>query len=83
MAPFRRPLGTFHQQLRRPCGIVTAKQNIGSTYFFLEEQFDGSPEELFSLVPVRVQQRRKKLLQGWKYHLQCDRHVSEPIMTTR
>ncbi len=37
--------------------IVTAKQNIES-YLLLspEEHVDGSPEELCSLVPARVQQ---------------------------
>ncbi len=36
VAPFRRPLGTVHQQLRRQRAIVTAKQNIESklTDFF-------------------------------------------------
>ena len=34
VAPFRRPLGTFHQQLHRHRGIVTAKQNIESYLLF-------------------------------------------------
>jgi hypothetical protein len=31
-ASYRRPLGTFHPQLRRHRAILTAKQDIGSTY---------------------------------------------------
>ncbi len=50
VAPFCRTLGTFHRQLRRHRDIVTAKQNIESTYV------DGSPEDFCSLVPARVQQ---------------------------
>ena len=34
VAPFRRPLGTFHPQLHQHRGIVTAKQNIESTHCF-------------------------------------------------
>ena len=50
---------TFHQQLCRHRDIVTrdGKQNIESlTVYFPEEHVDGSPEELCSLVPARVQQ---------------------------
>ncbi len=57
VAPFRLPLGTVYQQLRRHRAIVTAKKNIESklTVFF-EEHVDGSPEEFYSHVPARVQQ---------------------------
>jgi hypothetical protein len=34
-APFRRPLGTFHQQLCHQRDIVTAKQNIESYLLFM------------------------------------------------
>jgi hypothetical protein len=55
--PSRRLLGTCHQQLCRHRDIETAKQTSSHTYcFFLEEHVDGSPEELCSLVPARVQQ---------------------------
>ncbi len=58
VATFRRPLGTFHPQLCRHRDIVTAKQNIESSLLFFppEEHVDGSPEEVCSLVPARVQQ---------------------------
>ncbi len=48
----------FHQQLCRHRGMVTAKQNLESTYYFFpDEHVDGSsPEELCPLVPARVQQ---------------------------
>ncbi len=35
VAPFRRPLGTFHQQLCHHRDIVTAKQNIKSYLLFI------------------------------------------------
>ncbi len=58
VAPFRQPLGTFHQQLCRHREIVTAKKNIEYTYYcvFRREHVHGSSEELCSLVPTRVQQ---------------------------
>ncbi len=58
VAPLRRPLGTFHQQLCRHRDIVTAnpKQRAILTACFPEEQVDGSPEEAGSLVTTRVQQ---------------------------
>ncbi len=58
MAPFSRPLGTVHQQLRRHRAIVTANKQIieSKVTVFFEEHVDGYPEELYSLVPARVHQ---------------------------
>ena len=83
--PFRRPLGTFPPQLFRHRDIVTAKQNIESTYvlYFPEEHDSGSPEELCFLVPAFVQQFRKIPLQGRENNLQCDRHGGKPIRAIR
>jgi hypothetical protein len=52
---FRRPLGTFHQQLCRYRDIVTAKQKIEPTKCFFP-QIERPPEEFCSLVPALVQQ---------------------------
>ncbi len=84
MVPLRRPLGTFHQQLCRHRDNVTAEQYIESYLQCLpEEHVNGSPEEFYSLVPARVQQRRKVLLQDRENHLQCDWHGGELIRAIR
>jgi hypothetical protein len=75
----------FPPQLFRHRDIVTAKQNIESTYvlYFPEEHDSGSPEELCFLVPAFVQQFRKIPLQGRENNLQCDRHGGKPIRAIR
>ncbi len=53
------------------------------TVYFPEEHVNGSSEEFCSLVPARVQQRRRTLLQGREGKLRRDWHGCEPIREIR